>query len=160
MSLQKILLLKVKVLQQLFSERTSSQLCILIVHFDIRDIGGSDPERMAAPRVAEYVREMFEGTLVKVEVMEGQANFEKHYPCLAAVNRAANSVPRHQVMSLYSIWVLGNGQDEGVKLLKPPKNLVKKCLYCTNSFCTVVCASFLGMILLRFYHIILHCLWI
>ena len=62
-----------------------------------RDIGGSDPERMAAPRVAEYVREMFKGTAVKVEVMEGQANFEKNYPCLAAVNRAANQVPRHQV---------------------------------------------------------------
>ena len=54
---------------------------------------------MAAPRVAEYVREMFKGTSVKVEVMEGQANFEKNYPCLAAVNRAANSVPRHQVCS-------------------------------------------------------------
>ena len=62
-----------------------------------RDIGGSDPERMAAPRGAEDVREMFKGTSVKVEVMEGQANFEKNYPCLAAVNRAANSVPRHQV---------------------------------------------------------------
>ena len=24
-----------------------------------RDIGGSDPERMAAPRVEEYVRELF-----------------------------------------------------------------------------------------------------
>ena len=64
-----------------------------------RDIGGSDPERMAAPRVADYVREMFKGTSVKVDVMEGQANFEKNYPCLAAVNRAANSVPRHQVRS-------------------------------------------------------------
>ena len=62
-----------------------------------RDIGGSDPERMAAPRVAEYVKEMFKGTAVKVDVMEGQSNFEKNYPCLAAVNRAANSVPRHQV---------------------------------------------------------------
>ena len=62
-----------------------------------RDIGGSDPERMAAPRVAEYVKEMFKGTSVKVDIMEGQSNFEKNYPCLAAVNRAANSVPRHQV---------------------------------------------------------------
>ena len=26
-----------------------------------RDIGGSDPERMAAPRVEEYVREAFKG---------------------------------------------------------------------------------------------------
>merc|ERR1719318_1796701 len=33
-----------------------------------RDIGGSDPERMAAPRVEEYVEEAFKGTKVKVEV--------------------------------------------------------------------------------------------
>ena len=31
-----------------------------------RDIGGSDPERMAAPRVEEYVLEAFKGTKVKV----------------------------------------------------------------------------------------------
>jgi len=31
-----------------------------------RDIGGSDPERMAAPRVAEYVTSIFKDTNVKV----------------------------------------------------------------------------------------------
>lgn len=31
-----------------------------------RDIGGSDPERMAAPRVAEYVQEMFKNSPVQV----------------------------------------------------------------------------------------------
>lgn len=31
-----------------------------------RDIGGSDPERMAAPRVAEYVEELFKNSPVKV----------------------------------------------------------------------------------------------
>lgn len=31
-----------------------------------RDIGGSDPERMAAPRVAEYVQELFKDSPVKV----------------------------------------------------------------------------------------------
>ena len=31
-----------------------------------RDIGGSDPERMAAPRVADYVDSIFKGTNIKV----------------------------------------------------------------------------------------------
>ncbi|XP_061585434.1 putative aminopeptidase W07G4.4 [Cololabis saira] len=61
-----------------------------------RDIGGSDPERMAAPHVAEYVQELFKNTPVKVEVVSSVKTLEKEYPCLAAVNRCANSVPRHQ----------------------------------------------------------------
>lgn len=60
-----------------------------------RDIGGSDPERTAAPRVEEYVRKSFEGTGVTVEVVQGQSTFEKEYPCLAAVNRCASEIPRH-----------------------------------------------------------------
>lgn len=32
-----------------------------------RDIGGSDPERMAAPRVADYVQQLFENSPVEVE---------------------------------------------------------------------------------------------
>jgi hypothetical protein len=31
-----------------------------------RDIGGSDPERMAPPSVAEYVQELFKSSSVKV----------------------------------------------------------------------------------------------
>ncbi|KAG5840513.1 hypothetical protein ANANG_G00189600 [Anguilla anguilla] len=61
-----------------------------------RDIGGSDPERMAAPRVAEYVQAVFEGSPVQVSVMSDLKTLEKEYPCLAAVNRCANVVPRHQ----------------------------------------------------------------
>ncbi|KAM9743258.1 putative aminopeptidase W07G4.4 [Menidia menidia] len=61
-----------------------------------RDIGGSDPERMAAPRVAEYVQEMFKNSPVRVEVVSDLKTLEKEYPCLAAVNRCANCVPRHQ----------------------------------------------------------------
>jgi len=60
-----------------------------------RDIGGSDPERMAAPRVEDYVREEFSGTSVSIEVIKGQTMFEQEYPCLAAVNRAAAGVDRH-----------------------------------------------------------------
>jgi len=62
-----------------------------------RDIGGSDPERMAAPRVAEYVEEIFSGdrTKVKVKVISDREEFERCYPCYAAVDRAAAKVPRH-----------------------------------------------------------------
>jgi len=61
-----------------------------------RDIGGSDPERMAAPRVAEYVEELFKDSRVTVKVLKDVNFLEKEYPCLAAVNRCANAVPRHQ----------------------------------------------------------------
>ena len=89
-----------------------------------RDIGGSDPERMAAPkyvllkftlwmkietffnyfkliqfhlnyRVEDYINKHFHGSDVKIEVIKGQSMFEDMYPCLAAVNRAASGVPRH-----------------------------------------------------------------
>ncbi|KAL4635984.1 putative aminopeptidase W07G4.4 isoform X1 [Arapaima gigas] len=61
-----------------------------------RDIGGSDPERMAAPRVAEYVQSIFKDSSVEASVVSELSTFEKEYPCLAAVNRCANAVPRHQ----------------------------------------------------------------
>lgn len=54
-----------------------------------RDIGGSDPERMAAPRVAEYVQHVFKNSPVNVEVIADDARILKEYPLLAAVNRAA-----------------------------------------------------------------------
>lgn len=54
-----------------------------------RDIGGSDPERMAAPNVATYVKELFVNTPIQVEVIEDVKYIEKEYPLLGAVNRAA-----------------------------------------------------------------------
>ena len=41
-------------------------LCDPYHRFVCQDIGGSDPERMAAPRVEEYICELFEGSPVKV----------------------------------------------------------------------------------------------
>ncbi|KAM9858501.1 putative aminopeptidase W07G4.4 [Aulostomus maculatus] len=66
-----------------------------------RDIGGSDPERMAAPRVADYVLELFKDSCVQVEVVSDLNSLEKDYPCLAAVNRCASSVPRHQARVIH-----------------------------------------------------------
>lgn len=62
----------------------------------VRDIQGSDPERMAPPRVAEYVEEHFKDTAIKVEVISDGAYIEANYPCLEAVNRAAKLIPRHR----------------------------------------------------------------
>jgi len=55
-----------------------------------RDIGGSDPERMAPPRVAEYVESLFSDadSAVTVTITQGHSTFEADYPLLAAVNRA------------------------------------------------------------------------
>jgi len=64
-----------------------------------RDIGGGDPERMAPPRVAEYVQELFHGSShVKVQMVKDKKEFEKNFPLYAAVNRAASCVDRHQVV--------------------------------------------------------------
>ncbi|XP_068594463.1 putative aminopeptidase W07G4.4 [Brachionichthys hirsutus] len=61
-----------------------------------RDIGGSDPERMAAPHAADYVQQLFEGSPVQVQALSDLKVLEQEYPCLALVNRCASSVPRHQ----------------------------------------------------------------
>lgn len=63
-----------------------------------RDIGGSDPERMAPPNVVKYVKEIFGvgNSQVKVETISNLGEIEKNYPLFAAVNRCANRVDRHQ----------------------------------------------------------------
>ncbi|XP_041368476.1 putative aminopeptidase W07G4.4 [Gigantopelta aegis] len=61
-----------------------------------RDIGGSDPERMAAPRVQEYIEHVFKDTCIKIDVISDEKTLKKEYPLLAAVNRAAKGVERHQ----------------------------------------------------------------
>lgn len=81
-----------------------------------RDIGGSDPERMAAPRVADYVQELFKDSPVKVEVVSDLKTLEKEYPCLAAVNRCANSVPRHQAR-VVKLQYCGEGPIEKTLML-------------------------------------------
>ena len=77
-----------------------------------RDIGGSDPERTAAPRVEEYIREYFAGSAVKVEVVQGQRTFEAEYPCLAAVNRCASTVDRHDGRVIWLTYEPKDGKVE------------------------------------------------
>ncbi|KAJ8684370.1 hypothetical protein QAD02_020162 [Eretmocerus hayati] len=63
--------------------------------FVARDIGGSDPERMAPPRVEEYVCQLFSKSCISVQVLSDLEVLHKEYPLFAAVNRAASVVPRH-----------------------------------------------------------------
>lgn len=65
--------------------------------FVARDIGGGDPERMAPPRVDEYLSDqVYDQNHVFKTVISSEEIFLKEYPLFAAVNRAAASVRRHQ----------------------------------------------------------------
>ncbi len=61
-----------------------------------RDLAGTEPERMAPPRFAEYVQAAFRGTKVKVTVQKDVKKLQREYPLLMAVARASLGVPRHR----------------------------------------------------------------
>lgn len=61
-----------------------------------RDLCGTEPERMAAPRFAEYCQQQFEGSNVSVSVVDDMKTLEEEYPLLWAVARASIQVERHQ----------------------------------------------------------------
>jgi len=84
--------------------------------FICRDIGGGDPERMAPPRVAEYVKEAFKGTPIKVEVISDRNVFEKEYPLFAAVDRAAQVVERHRGQIIFLTY---EGEGPITKTIMP-----------------------------------------
>lgn len=60
-----------------------------------RDLCGTEPERMAPPRFAEYCEMAFAGSNVSVEVISDLATIDKTYPMLSAVARASYAVERH-----------------------------------------------------------------
>ncbi|XP_014212859.1 putative aminopeptidase W07G4.4 [Copidosoma floridanum] len=66
-----------------------------------RDIGGSDPERMAPPKIEEYIQKLFKGTSIDVQVTSDRPTLEKEYPLFAAVDRAASTIPRHAGRVVY-----------------------------------------------------------
>lgn len=61
-----------------------------------RDLCGTEPERMAPPRFAEYCQDTFDGTAVQVHVVSDMATIENDYPLMWAVARASVEVERHQ----------------------------------------------------------------
>lgn len=60
-----------------------------------RDLCGTEPERMAPPRFAEYCQQAFAHTAVKVTVIDDIQQLQHEYPLLMAVGRASLNVERH-----------------------------------------------------------------
>ncbi|EDV22797.1 expressed hypothetical protein [Trichoplax adhaerens] len=81
-----------------------------------RDIGGSDPERMAPPNAANYVQDVFKDTPVKVQVISDVETIGKEYPLFAAVNRCSETVPRHNGRIVY-LEYNGEGTPDETLLL-------------------------------------------
>lgn len=61
-----------------------------------RDLAGTEPERMAPLKFAEYCRQAFAHTNVKVTVLDDVQQLRHEYPLLSAVGRASLEVPRHR----------------------------------------------------------------
>ncbi|MCR9247515.1 MAG: leucyl aminopeptidase family protein [bacterium] len=61
-----------------------------------RDLCGTEPERMAPPRFADYCVAAFAGQPVEVEVVADGATIERDYPLAAAVARSSMQVERHR----------------------------------------------------------------
>lgn len=51
---------------------------------------------MAPPKVEDYVRNLFKGSSIKLEVVSDIQQITKEYPLFEAVNRAASSQERHK----------------------------------------------------------------
>jgi leucyl aminopeptidase len=82
-----------------------------------RDVCGTEPERMAPPRMVEYVRGLFpEGSAVRVSVVDERSTLSAEYPLVDAVARASWSVPRHHPRIIRLEYV-GDGPIERTLLL-------------------------------------------
>ncbi|XP_065828017.1 putative aminopeptidase W07G4.4 [Oscarella lobularis] len=64
--------------------------------FVYRDIGGSDPERMAPPNVQTYMQGLFPtGSGISVTVIDNITELNTDFPLFSAVNRCASGITRH-----------------------------------------------------------------
>ena len=81
-----------------------------------RDLCGTEPERMAPPRFADYCVEAFEDSAVEVTVLEDIEALEHGYPMLMAVARASVNVQRHHPR-VVRLEYTGEGQIEKTLLL-------------------------------------------
>ncbi|SFC36424.1 M17 family metallopeptidase [Pseudoalteromonas denitrificans] len=60
-----------------------------------RDLCGTEPERMAPPKFAQYCETLFANSNVSVEVISDFDEINKNYPMMATVARASMAVKRH-----------------------------------------------------------------
>lgn len=66
-----------------------------------KDIADADPERMAPPKVQEYIQKEFSNSSIKINVVDDINQISKEYPLFEAVNRAASQVNRHKGRIMY-----------------------------------------------------------
>jgi len=78
-----------------------------------RDMGGSDPERMAPPKMQEYSEKIFNNMdNIKLTVISDQDYIAKEFPAFQCVNRACLNVPRHQGRILILEYKSDDGQPK------------------------------------------------
>ena len=63
------------------------------------------------------MEDLFKGTGVKVEIVQGQETLKKEYPCFAAVDRAADGVTRHQGRVIWMTYEPSEGPIEQTLML-------------------------------------------
>jgi leucyl aminopeptidase len=86
-------------------DNTTLSSSLLLKHVDAieqgrvlaRDVGGSDPERMAPFRCAQYISDSFKEfeSVIKVTVISDPHVLSKEFPLLMAVARGSMEVSRH-----------------------------------------------------------------
>uniref|UniRef100_A0A915CDM5 Cytosol aminopeptidase domain-containing protein n=1 Tax=Parascaris univalens TaxID=6257 RepID=A0A915CDM5_PARUN len=81
-----------------------------------RDVGDSDPQRMAPARVAEYVESAFKDSCIKVGIISDPQVIAREYPLMAAVNRAAMRIEAHRPR-LISLEYIPDGPIEETIML-------------------------------------------
>lgn len=65
-----------------------------------RDLGGGDPERMAPPKFAQHLVDLFaKSKNIKISVNSDQKQLEQIYPLFGAVNRAASGTDNNFCIS-------------------------------------------------------------
>lgn len=80
-----------------------------------RDLGGTEPERMAPIGFAEYVRDLLSPAGVQVEILDDVDALKRTYPLLMSVARASLPVPRHH--------------PRVIRLVVEPEGEVRRTLY-------------------------------
>ncbi|MFY8274117.1 M17 family metallopeptidase [Pseudoalteromonas sp. SSDWG2] len=76
-------------------EQVTHMNAIAAGQYAARDLCGTEPERMAPPRFADYCVDLFKGSSVSVEVISDIDTIDKDYPLLSTVARASYAVERH-----------------------------------------------------------------
>jgi leucyl aminopeptidase len=69
-----------------------------------RDLGGTEPERMAPAAFAQLCHERLKPEGVKVRVLDRRASLEREYPLMMAVARASVPVERHRPRVIRLEW--------------------------------------------------------